>query len=165
MWKNSDKDFLIENHGAMTSAEIADSIGKSVDAVNYMASRLGLSAPRSSWSDENIAYLMANMDNQSYNDIADYLGKSIRAVANKASNIRMSGLIEVNLLDIEDGVKMRPSTSAVYRAMLSKLDVGQSFTFPRKERATLNNQRALFADKIFRAQTIDEQTMRLWRIK
>lgn len=155
---------MAENYGRMPVADMAEALGRSTDAVNYMISRLGLSEPRAEWSLDDIEYLKANLGVIPYADMAEHLGRSVRSVANKISNIRMGEMIADNLIEIESGIKMRPSKSATYRAMLSALEVGQSFTYPRSERAVLNNQRALFRERVFRAQRIDESTMRIWRM-
>lgn len=99
-----------------------------------------------------------------YAQIAEHMGRSLRSVANKISNMRMASMVEDNYLAIEDGVKMRQSKAAMYRAMLSRLEVGQSFVFPYNERAIVSLQRSLFKDLLFRAQRVDEHSMRLWRI-
>lgn len=164
MWTNKEKEFLADNYNVLTTIDIANALGKSADAVNYMIGRLGLSTPKNIWTDQDILYLESNIGKMSYAEIASYLGRSVRSVGNKACNIRMASVIETNFSEIETGVAMRPSKAAIYRAMLSHLEIGQSFIFPHKEKALLGLQRTLFKDKLFRAQKIDEHSMRLWRL-
>lgn len=163
-WNDEQITYLKENYGTIPNKDIADYIGKTSDAVAYKGGRLGLSAIKNNWSDEDVEVLMSNIDSMSYIEIAELLGRSVKSVANKICNIRASNLALSELFVFEDGVKMRASASGTYRVNLEAMEVGQSFTYPQSDKTIVNIQRSRIKDKLFRSQSIDADTRRIWRV-
>lgn len=82
-WTEADDNYLRENFGVLSKAEIAENLGRTPEAVKLRIYKFRLS--KRNWSEEDIEYLKESWGNKSVPTIAAHLHRSEEAIKLKVS--------------------------------------------------------------------------------
>nr|EGQ40144.1 MAG: hypothetical protein J07AB56_08720 [Candidatus Nanosalinarum sp. J07AB56] len=86
-WEEHEVEFLRDNYGAMTNAEMADELGRSTGSVQGKLQTENLNREKhKAWTDEELAFLRRNFDSMTDAEIADELDREVPGVKDKRLN-------------------------------------------------------------------------------
>lgn len=171
-WTELEDNYLIENYNSKLFIDIAQYFKgrRSVDAIRRRAKDLRLTRSKSKeWSIEEIEMLLSDLPEKL---ISHKTGRTLSAIrkkralerAKKNSDIDFSKIFDLSA--IENGVpniKVN-SKSSQYFALLSSMDIGQSFEFPEIESSLVRNQIYLLPDRKFQTRKWSDTSRRVWLI-
>jgi hypothetical protein len=164
-WSKEDAQYLTENYGKVDIKELAHRLERTEDGIRGRASDLGLTDKKTYWTKEELIFLAENLTTLTYKEMADKLGRTVRSVAHKVSDVKIARLFKAPELDaLENDVAFFKGKSGEYKALLSAMEIGQSFVYPAEDRQTLQNQIKYFPDRVYRTKREDENTRRVWRL-
>lgn len=95
-WSEEDTQYLIDNYKGGNREQIRGLITKlnrTAEAIQWKASKLGLSLPENYWTDKEISFLVNNRRRLTHQDIADQLGRTRPAITHKVQELKKKGLI------------------------------------------------------------------------
>ena len=90
-WTEADDNYLRENHGVLSNAEIAQHLGRTEEALHLRINKMNLN--KRNWSEEEIEYLKEFWGNKSIPMIASYLKRSEEAIRQKASKLKLGAFL------------------------------------------------------------------------
>lgn len=166
-WTKEDDDFIIEHFKEISIKEISKKLQRTENSIHLRASFLGLTQKRSAgWTEEEVKLLHTD---RPIVEIARMIGRSVSAV-NKKRAIERSKIKYYEYIDtsaIERNVPLidRFSRSSQYLAMLQKMNVDESFEYPKNEHSILRNQILMIHDKKFITKKWTEDTRRCWCVE
>lgn len=164
-WSNEDTAFLRENYGILPIDELANRLARSEEAVRWRASDLGLTKKKLNWSKDELILLAENLSSHTYEELAAKLGRTVRSVAHKVSELKIARNFKAPKLEaLESDITYYKGKAGEYKALLSAMEVGQSFAYPTDEKQTIRNQILYFPDRVYRTRQIDATTRRVWRL-
>jgi hypothetical protein len=171
-WTDQEDEYLKHNYGLIPLNQITMHLDRSVYAVRWRASFLGLTekSNQKSWSKDEMVFLAENASSHTYTELAALLGRSVSSVAHKISELKITQLYshdtEHDDSDIESDVPYRKGKSNEYLRKLSKMKIGDSFLFPAEEYQTIRNMLKYLPERYYRTKTeeTDSQVKRIWRL-
>lgn len=165
-WSKEDIDFLKENYKNQTIKELAEKLNRSEYAIRWKASYLQLTLPQIEYTKEEDEFIIANHKVITIQEIAEQLGRTKASVNKRIHKIIVKDMpnYDKNEIVIENNIPFKNSVAESYRIALSKMEVGDSFVFDKKDYQIIRNQHHLFFPKKFTTKSIDKESSRLWRI-
>lgn len=109
-WTTSSEEFLRQNAGKLSATQIAESLGRSADAVLHRAKHLGVSLARDihqHWSVEDLATLKLHYRKMNTTDLGKLLGRERKQVFNKAFELGLCIKQRINHAGLFELVKCR----------------------------------------------------------
>lgn len=91
-WTEADDNYLRENFGVLSKAEIAENLGRTPEAVKLRIYKFRLS--KRNWSEEDIEYLKESWGNKSVPVIAAHLHRSEEAIKLKVSKLGLGRFLD-----------------------------------------------------------------------
>lgn len=166
-WLEKEVTYLKENYNVVAIKEIAIHLKRSENTIRIKAKSLGITQSKNApyTGDEN-SYILNNIGKKSLIEIAHDIGRTISAVRKKAILLKQIEITKSNkTYEFDSSISFyEDGLASQYRDMLAKMQVGESFEYPAKERQTLANQIQLFHTRIYRTKMVDETTRRVWRL-
>ncbi len=92
-WTDADMAYLVAHYQTTTPSTIAETLGRSANAVRLMASKMGIAKGKGGlgiWSPDDINYLIEHYPTDRPEDIAAVLDRTTNAVKLKASNLSVT---------------------------------------------------------------------------
>ena len=148
--------FIRENFLIMSNEELAISLNRTKDGIAYKLKELGLRRKENikPYTTEEKQFIASNIGKMTINEIAKKLERTQGGVSKYVSKFRVKNMRKkrkVYLENIENDVVPFFSKSDSYYEVLEKMKVGDSFEYPEKDTAIVNNQKY--------------EVVNLWRLK
>lgn len=83
-WSKKETQYLLDNYGKIDNKILSTKLGRSLDAIRWHASKLGLTNKEKEWTKEELKFLYENMSSLSYKEIAKKLDRTYQQVAYRA---------------------------------------------------------------------------------
>lgn len=165
-WSTEDRSYLIDNYKSISIEELVIRLERTETAIRWKAKQLGLTMVKLDYSEDEDAFILQNFKKITIDNIAQLLGRTKTSVNKRLYKIRARTLpnFRETMVDIEPNVPFENNLSEGYRVALSRLNIGDSFVFPKSHYVTIQNQKCFFKTQIFATKSIDKENSRLWRI-
>lgn len=84
LWSEIETQYLLDNYGKVDNKILSAKLGRSLDAIRWYASKLGLTNKVKEWTKEELQFLYNNLSSLSYKEIAKQLNRPYPQVAYRA---------------------------------------------------------------------------------
>jgi DNA-binding MarR family transcriptional regulator len=95
-WTKEDTQYLIDNYEAYKNETkaLAKKLNRSEDAIQWKASKLGLTQKENYWSEKEVAFVIKNREYLTYVEMADHLNRTRPAIAHQIQELKKKGIIK-----------------------------------------------------------------------
>ena len=83
-WSEKETKYLLDYYGKVDNKIISEKLGRSLDAIRWYASKLGLTKKEKEWSKKELAFMYENLSALSYKEIAKKLNRTYQQVTYRA---------------------------------------------------------------------------------